>query len=200
MDAADIVHVVDDDEAVRASIRFLLEGAGFQVRTYTGATHLFTVELPAFGCILMDVQMPELDGLILQARLAERGITLPVIVMSGHGDVPIAVQAMKAGAVDFLEKPFEEDDLISAVRRALDQNHANHAAATKKEDASRRLALLTPREREVLDLLVLGRSNKEVARSLGTSPRTIDVHRAHLNQKLGTTTLAELVHLTLAAR
>jgi two-component system response regulator FixJ len=135
-----------------------------------------------------------------QAELQARGSRLPVIVMTGHGDVPVAVRAMKAGAVDFLEKPFEEGQLLAAVTRALDDNHQTLAAAMISTDAAQRIAALTPRERQVLDILVTGKSNKEIAKTLGTSPRTIDVHRARVLQKLAATNLPELVHLVLAAR
>ncbi len=194
------VHVVDDDEAVRDSLRFLLEPEGFEVRTYASAGALLDAELPPAGCVLTDFHMPEIDGLQLQARLAERCIRLPIIVMTGHAEVPVAVRAMKAGAIDFLEKPFADGALLAAVRRALQQNHQALEQDASAAAASRLLALLTPREHEVLDLLVTGKSNKEIAKVLGTSPRTIDVHRARVLQKLQVHTLPDLVRLELAAR
>lgn len=194
------IHVVDDDKAVRDSLRFLLEPDGFDVFTYTSADELLTAELAAAGCVLTDFRMPGMDGLQLQANLAERGASLPVIVMTGHGDVPMAVRAMKAGAVDFLEKPFEHGHLLDAIRRALDRNRCTLEAAARMAEAAERITLLTPREREVLDLLVAGKSNKQIARQLGTSPRTIDVHRARVFHKLQAGSLPDLVHLVLATQ
>ncbi|HEX3995280.1 MAG TPA: response regulator [Acetobacteraceae bacterium] len=195
-----IIHVVDDDDAVRDSLRFLLEPEGWTVRTYGNAMALLDTELGSAGCVLTDFHMPEIDGLELQARLAARGTLLPVIVITGHGDVSAAVRAMRAGAVDFLEKPFSEEDLMNAIRRALEANRCALAASAGVTQAARRIAGLTPREREVLDLLVTGKSNKEMALVLGTSPRTIDVHRARVFQKLDADSIPDLVHLVLAAR
>ncbi len=195
-----IIHVVDDDEAVRDSLRFLLEQEGLAVRTYASAGDLLGVGLALAGCVLTDFRMPVMDGLELQARLAERGIGLPVIVMTGHGDVPVAVRAMKAGAVDFLEKPFADGQLLDAVRRGLRRNLEERAVAANAAMAAQRIAELTPREHEVLDLLVLGKSTKEIAAALGASPRTIDVHRGRVFHKLEAETLPDLVLLVLAAR
>jgi two-component system, LuxR family, response regulator FixJ len=194
------VLVVDDDEAVRDSLRFMLEQEGLVVRTFDSAAAVLCAELPVCGCLLTDFHMPAMDGLQLQGQLAAQGNRLPVIIMTGHGDVPVAVRAMKAGAVDFLEKPFEQAHLLDAIHRALASNQKAVEAAAGVARAAGRLALLTPREQEVLDILVAGRSTKEIARILGTSPRTIDVHRARLFQKLQADTLPELVHLVLAAR
>jgi two-component system response regulator FixJ len=194
------VHVVDDDEAVRDSLRFSLEQEGLAVRTYADAHALLAADLLPTGCVVTDFRMPEIDGLQLQARLAERGVRLPVIVMSAHGDIPVAVRALKAGAVDFLEKPFEDGQLAAAVRQALDANQRALAGAAASADAARRIGTLTPRERDVLELLVTGKSNKEIGRALGTSPRTIDVHRARVLQKLAADSLPDLVHLVLNAR
>ncbi|HET9147460.1 MAG TPA: response regulator [Acetobacteraceae bacterium] len=194
------IHVVDDDAAVRDSLRFLLEQEGWEIRTYDSAMSLMSAELPPEGCVLTDFHMPEIDGLQLQARLSARGVGLPVIIMTGYGDVPAAVRAMKAGAVDFLEKPFREDALLDAVRRALESNRQALDAAASAESAARRIALLTPREREVMELVAAGRSSKEIARILGASPRTIDVHRARVLQKLQAGNLPDLVRLVIAAR
>jgi two-component system response regulator FixJ len=194
------IYVVDDDDAVRDSLRFLLEPEGWTVRTYDSAKALLETELGTAGCVLTDFHMPEIDGLQLQARLAARGSPLPVIVITAHGDIPVAVRAMRAGAVDFLEKPYSEEDLMDAVRRALEANRRVIMAAASATEAVRRIAGLTPRERDVLELLVTGKSNKEMALALGISPRTIDVHRARVFQKLDADTVPELVHLVLASR
>jgi two-component system response regulator FixJ len=200
MEAQPVVHVVDDDDAVRDSLRFLLEAEGYVVRTYSGAQALIEADLPPAGCVITDFQMPGMDGLQLQAALAERGVQLAVVVMTAFGEIPLAVRAMRGGAIDFLEKPFENQSLLEAVRRALMQNKEALQATSQAASAARRISALTPREHEVLDLLVDGKSNKEIARALGTSPRTIDVHRARVFQKLQAGNLPELVHLVLAAR
>ena len=194
-----IVHVVDDDAAVRDSLGLLLESAGFSVRTYGSAT-AFLADLPqhAAGCVLTDVRMPELDGLALQRRLHEQGSRLPVIVMTGHGDVPIAVEALKAGAVDFLEKPFDDEHLLVAVRGALAASQRTDQEAAAAAAIADRLASLTPREREVLERLVAGLPNKTIAYDLGSSPRTVEVHRARVMEKMGARSLPELVRMTIA--
>ncbi len=199
MGAARIIHVVDDDAAVRDSLRLLLESSGLTVRTYSGARLFLTEANDSLGCVLTDVRMPEMDGLELQQRLKERGLRLPVIVMTGQGDIPIAVRAMKAGAVDFLEKPFTEKDLLGAIHRALDESARREALEQKAGEAHHRLAALTPREREVLELLVGGLSTKAIANALGASPRTIEVHRARVFEKLQVHSLPELVRLAMAA-
>lgn len=199
MAEASLVHVVDDDDAVRDSLALLLKSAGFSVRTYNSASALLKVlAIQATGCVLTDVRMPELDGLALQRRLAELGITLPVIVMTGHGDVPIAVEALKAGAADFLEKPFGDAQLLAAVSGALATSQRTREAAAAVADIVARLASLTPREREVLDRLVLGQPNKTIAYDLGSSPRTVEVHRARVMEKMGARSLPELVRMAIA--
>lgn len=198
-DPAPTVHIVDDDDDVRDSMRFLLESAGLAVLAYADAQALLDTDLAPRGCILTDFRMPGLDGLQLQIRLMERGIALPVIVMTAFAEVPTAVRAMKAGAVDFLEKPCDPGVIVDAVRRSLDRNASTLAVATAAAGANRRIAGLTPREREVMDLLVAGHSTKEIARALGASPRTIDVHRARVFQKLQVSSLPDLVHLAMAA-
>ena len=201
MSAVGVVHVVDDDAAVRGSLQFLLESAGLTVLTYARA-EVFLAVAPTLsvGCVLTDVRMPGLGGLELQQHLQALGVLAPVIVMTGHGDIPTAVQAMKDGAVDFLEKPFDDERLIDAVRHALATSEALHAADTTTKAAASRLASLTPREREVLQGLVAGRSNKEIAVELGASPRTIEVHRMRVMEKLQVRSLPELVRLVQAAQ
>lgn len=200
MAEAPLVHVVDDDEAVRDSLALLLETAGFSVRTYASAPALLkALANQATGCVLTDVRMPELDGLALQRRLTELGIRLPVIVMTGHGDVPIAVEALKAGATDFLEKPFDDAQLLAAVSGALVVSRRVSEAASAVAEISARLASLTPREREVLDRLVKGHPNKTIAYDLGSSPRTVEVHRARVMEKMAARSLPDLVRMVIAA-
>jgi two-component system response regulator FixJ len=193
------IHIVDDDPAVADSLRLLLEASGFSVQTHASAAAFMAVAAGLAGCVLTDVQMPGMDGLELQQQLNERGVRLPVIVMTGQGDIPIAVRAMKAGAVDFLEKPVDEARLLEAVGRAMEQGKRLQQAQASAAEAAARLAGLTPREREVLDLLVSGLSNKAVGNELGASPRTIEVHRARILEKLQARSLPELVRLVLAA-
>jgi two-component system response regulator FixJ len=194
-----LIHVVDDDASVRDSLALLLESAGFQVRAYDSAVQFLAAASPGgVGCVLTDVQMPELNGLELQQRMGSLGIRLPVIVMTGHADVPIAVQALKAGAADFLEKPFDDDQLLSAVQRAIAASQRARDEATAVADIAARLATLTPREREVLDRLVAGQPNKTIAYDLGSSPRTVEVHRARVMEKMHARSLAELVRMTIA--
>jgi two-component system response regulator FixJ len=200
MSLRQVVHVVDDDAAVRSSLRFLLESAGIAVETHaTAEAVLRAVETLRAGCVLTDVRMPGLDGIALQRRLQEAGYRIPVIVMTGHGDVPTAVQAMKDGALDFLEKPFDDEALLAAVRRALEAARAMHAADEVSAAVASRLAMLTPREREVLEGMVAGQPSKAIARDLGTSPRTIEVHRMRVMEKLQVRSLPELVRLVQAA-
>ncbi len=195
------VHVVDDDEAVRASLQFLLESAGLTVCTHASAeAFLACAGQAAVGCVLTDVRMPGLGGLELQERLHTAGHTFPVIVMSGHGDVPTAVRALKDGALDFLEKPFDDDQLLAAIRKALSAGAAARAAAAAAAAAAHRLAALTPREREVLAGLVAGQGSKAIALDLGTSPRTVEVHRTRVMAKLQVRSLPELVRLVAAAQ
>ena len=190
---------MDDDPAMRDSLRLLLEASGFVVRTFDSAGALLAASPTGPGCVLTDVRMPDIDGLALLRRLREEGNSLPVIVMTGQGDIAIAVQAMKAGAVDFLEKPFEDTLLFEAIGRALEQSERLWAIAATSEDAASRLATLTPREREVFDHLVSGLPNKAIANTLGASPRTIEVHRARVFEKLRANSLPDLVRLLLAA-
>jgi two-component system response regulator FixJ len=199
-DPTRIVHIVDDDEAIRQSIGFLLRKSGYAVETYpSGTQFLKAATRKTRGCVLLDVRMPDLDGLEVQARLAQSGITLPVIMLTGHGDVTLAVRAIKAGAIEFLEKPFERTALLAAIETAL-----AHAARTNREqlaavDARIRLAALTPRERDVLDGMVLGRPNKLIAFDLDIATRTVEVHRANLMDKLAARSLSDVLRIAFAA-
>jgi len=193
------IHIVDDDAAMRDSLGMLLSASGFTVRTHADAQTFLAEGLSGVDCVLTDVRMPDIDGLELLRRLHERDLRLPVIVMTGQGDIAIAVRAMKAGAVDFLEKPFSDDALFEAIDRAVEQGARLREIAATSADAAARLATLTPREREVLDLLVDGLPNKAIANALGASPRTIEVHRARVLEKLRANSLPELVRLVLAA-
>jgi two-component system response regulator FixJ len=195
-----IVHLVDDDEAIRRSAGFMLKTSGYKVSAYPSGVELLKEgkDLPP-GCILLDVRMPEMDGLQVQEALKERGIGHPVIVMTGHGDVTVAVQAMKAGAVDFIEKPFEKAVLLSAIEEGFSRiEHAGRSRA-RAEEAQVRLQALTPRERDVLEGLVRGYPNKTIAYDLDISPRTVEIHRANLMSKLGVASLSEALRIAFAA-
>lgn len=189
------VHIVDDDPAVRRSLKRLLHSAGFATMAYESAsTVLDAAAGMSVGCLLLDVRMPGMDGIELLSLLNERGSHPPVIMMTGHGDVQMAVRAMKAGAVDFIEKPFSHESLLAAIEAALarpSRTIRGHEVA----EASGRIAALSRREREVLDALVAGRSNKAIAHDLGISVRTVEVHRAHMLERLRTRSLAEAVRL-----
>lgn len=199
MSTEDAIHVIDDDLSVRDSLRALLESAGYTVKDYASATAFLADRQPHAGCLVSDIRMPEMDGLELQEDLARRGIAIPVIIMTGHGDVPLAVRAMKAGAVDFLEKPFDDETMLVSVHRALELGKQKHDQLAEARAAQDLLALLTPRERHVLDQLVAGRSNKVAAYELGISPRTIEIHRARIMDKMNARSLSDLVRTALAA-
>jgi two-component system, LuxR family, response regulator FixJ len=200
MTGPSLVHVVDDDQGVRESLAFLLQSAGLTVRTYDSAAAFLAVAKGlASGCVLTDVRMPgEMDGLALQRHLAALGGSLAVVVMTGHADVPIAVEALKAGARDFLEKPFDEDRLLTVVREALAASQHAEEEVQVSAGTVARIASLTPREREVLQRLVAGQPNKTIAYDLGTSPRTVEVQRARVMEKMGARSLADLVRMVLA--
>jgi FixJ family two-component response regulator len=188
------VFVVDDEEGMRRALTRLLQAEGLVVRSFATADELLAaLEGESPGCVLLDVAMPGLDGLQLQQRLAERGTRLPIVFLTGHGDIPMSVQAIKAGAVDFLTKPVRRDNLLRAVRAALDQAAALRAAAQADADLRSRLAQLTPREREVLGHVIAGKLNKVIAADLGTSEQTIKVHRGRVMEKIGVASVAELV-------
>jgi two-component system response regulator FixJ len=194
------VHVIDDDEAVRESIDFLLRSAGLSVRTYdSAASFLDAVPKVTAGCIITDVRMPGLSGIDLLRRLQEMQIGLPVIVITGHGDVPLAVEAMRCGAVDFLEKPFDDDVLLTSVRSALNRSEESAAIESERADIRARIAALTQRERDVLEGLVAGHPNKIIAFKLEISPRTVEIYRANLMTKMKAGSLSELVRMALVA-
>jgi len=193
------VFVVDDDAYVRDSIRVLLESENFAVQDYASAKQFLAEQVVQGGCLIADIRMPEMDGLALQEEIVKRGVDLPVIFITGHGDVPLAVRAMKAGAVDFLEKVFDGATLLASVRRALEsRTHARNVAAEMKT-AKKLVALLTPREHQVLVHLVAGHSNKIAAYELGISPRTVEIHRAHIIDKMNANNLSDVVRIALTA-
>ena len=198
MPSSQVVHVIDDDVAVRQSLAFLLSTEGFAVRVYDSAV-TFLKELPRAqaGCVVTDIRMPDMDGLELQRHLREIKSGFPVIVITGHGDVPLAVEAMKAGAVDFIEKPFEDDILLSAIRVALSRNVKDNERLARLAAIRGRLNLLSAREREVLGGLVAGKPNKIIAYDLGISARTVEVYRANVMTKMQADSLSELVRMAL---
>ena len=195
-----LVHVVDDDEAMRQSLEFLLNAEGFTVRLYDSAKSLLRgfSDLPS-GCILTDIRMPEIDGLELLRRIRASGRALPVIVMTGHGDVPMAVEAMKLGAHDFLEKPFEDEALFRALRSVSPRPDAKGSTDPMLEQFKTRLGTLSERERQVLDGIIAGEPNKVIARNLNISPRTVEIYRAKLMSKLQASSVSELVRWAVRA-
>ena len=195
-----VVHVIDDDEAMRESLSFLLDTAGFDARTYDSAVQfLAKADAAEPGCIVTDVRMPEMNGLELVRRLKERGALHPVIVITGHGDVPLAVEAMKAGVVDFLEKPFNDDTLLAAIRAALETSGRSTEQEAEKRRFNEMLNALSPRETDVLRGVVAGKPNKIIAYELGISPRTVEVYRANVMTKTQAGGLSELVRMALLA-
>jgi len=195
-----LIHIVDDEESIRRSAGFMLKTCGFAVRTWSsGVAFLKEVRHVEPGCILLDVRMPEMDGLEVQRTLAERGVTMPVVVLTGHGDISIAVRAMKAGAVDFIEKPFEKATLLAAIEAAFDRLGEARMQSARAADAAVLLASLTPRERDVLAGLAQGLPNKTIAYDLNISPRTVEVHRANLMTKLEVRSLSEALRIAFAA-
>ena len=193
------VHVIDDDLAMRESVEFLLSSAGYDVELYETAQAFLDLSEPTFGCILSDVRMPGIDGLDLLKRLKSSGSKLPVLIMTGHGDVPLAVEAMKLGAIDFIEKPFDDDRLIGLIEAALKQARDGARSEAVIQDIAARVASLSPRERQVMDGLVAGMSNKVIAREFDISPRTIEVYRANVMTKMQAASLSELVRMAMRA-
>lgn len=200
MSASSLVHVIDDDDAVRDSTAFLLRAAKIDVRTYESATAFLDATAGGEpGCIVTDVRMSGISGIDLLRRLKERGSTVPVIVITGHGDIQLAVEAMKLGAVDFLEKPFDDEVLLASVKSALGQLEKSAKRETERAELNNRLAALSTREREVLEGLVAGKPNKIIAYDLGISPRTVEIYRAHVMTKMNAGSLSELVRMALLA-
>ena len=200
-DGEKLVHVVDDDDSVRRSVGFMLKTSGYKVCSYASGTEILKVAKDLQpGCVLLDIRMPDMDGLEVQEALQERGVTLPIIIMTGHGDVPLSVRAMKAGAIDFIEKPFEKQVLIAAVEEGFATLKRADSARDRSKDAVVRLQVLTAREREVLDGLAQGLPNKTIAYDLGISPRTVEIHRANLMTKLSVRSLSEALRVAFAVQ
>lgn len=195
------VHLVDDDDAIRRSAGFLLKTSGFLVVSYaSGDAFLAHAKSAVPGCVLLDIRMPGMDGLEVQQAMIDRGIALPVVMLTGHGDVTLAVRAMKAGAVDFLEKPFEKTALLGAVEKAFDRLRQGDRLQMSAADATLQLASLTGRERDVVAGLIQGHPNKTIAFDLGISSRTVEIHRANLMRKLGATSLSDVLQIAFAAK
>ena len=195
-----VVHVIDDDEALRESLAFLLRAAQLEVKSYASA-RTFLDELPdeSLGCVITDVRMPEISGIDLLRRLKDLKIGVPVIVVTGHGDVALAVEAMKIGAADFFEKPFDDELLLASVRSALQEQEGQKKRYAERAEIESRIAALSPRERDVLRGLVEGRANKQIAFDLGISPRTVESYRANLMNKMQADSLSDLVRMALVA-
>jgi two-component system response regulator FixJ len=195
-----VVHVIDDDDAVRDSLTFLLRTVGIEVQSYPSAgAFLDAVAGAQLKCVITDVRMPGMSGIDLLRRLRELKIDVPVIVITGHGDVPLAVEAMKIGAADFLEKPFDDDTLLASVRSALERQNGDAKRSSERADIEARMSALSKRERDVLGGLIAGHANKQIAFDLGISPRTVEIYRANLMNKMQAGSLSELVRMALIA-
>ena len=195
------VHIVDDDEAMRDSLKWLLESRGLKAELYPSAEAFLNAFSSDFcGCLVLDVRMPGMNGLDLHRELQARASTLPVIFITGHGDVPMAVSALKNGAADFIEKPFNDRDMLGLIESCMKQDRAAAAKRTENASVTQRLDSLTQREREVLGLIVAGKLNKQIADQLGISIKTVEVHRSRVMEKMGAASVAELVRLTLKAQ
>lgn len=196
---AGIVHIVDDDEGLRSSLALLIESVGLRASAFgSAADFLEHYRSEEQGCLILDIRMPGMSGLDLQEELNRRGVVLPVIFITGHGDVPMAVSAMKHGAFDFIQKPFRDQQVLDCVNRALQADAELRRALVEKDELRRRVAQLTPREREVMHLIVDGRANKVIAMDLKLSERTVEIHRARVMEKMGVRSVAQLVKMVLA--
>jgi two-component system response regulator FixJ len=195
----DIVHVIDDDDDARDALAFLLKTAKLSVETYASAEPFLAVARDAGGVVVTDVRMPEIDGMELIRRLADMGVHTPIIVMTGHGDIALAVEAMKAGVHDFIEKPYDDETMLGAIRTALAQGSAEDVRQGERAEFVRRIDSLSPRERQVLDGLVAGKPSKVIAYDLDISPRTIEIYRAHVMTKTQARSLSELVRMAMVA-
>jgi FixJ family two-component response regulator len=194
-----LIHVVDDDSAMRDSLGWLLESAGYRIALHASAEcFLQSADIDRGACVVLDVRMPGSSGLAVQETLIERNVTLPIIFVTGHGDVPMAVHAIKRGAVDFIEKPFNDDALLALISSTVKSHERVQAARAARGVVAARLATLSPREREVMDCVIAGKLNKIIADELGISIKTVEVHRARVMQKLGVSSVAELVQAMLA--
>ena len=195
------VFIVDDDEAVRNSLRLLVKSVGLTAATFASAQEFLSSYDPSHpGCLVLDVRMPGMSGIELQQHLNLRGAVIPVIFITGHGDIPMAVEAMQQGAFDFLQKPFRDQDLIDRIQRALEKDRASRVELSERQRIRERRDSLTPREREVLELVTSGKPNKVMAADLGLSQRTVEIHRARVMEKMGASSLAQLVRMVLDLR
>jgi RNA polymerase sigma factor (sigma-70 family) len=200
MTKSETVFVVDDDQAMRKSLKWLIESVGMQVESYASADEFIRNYYPGrSGCLLLDVRMPGMSGLDLQEQFIRQNIKIPIIIITGHGDVPMAVRAMKAGAVDFIEKPFNDEFLLDSIRKALALDVQQRTFQAQRAEIATRLAHLTPREHEVMEMVTNGKSNKEIANQLGVSTKTVEAHRARVMEKMEADSLAELVRMVMAA-
>jgi two-component system response regulator FixJ len=198
--AARAVHIIDDDEGLRESLAFLLRAAQLEVRSFDSAkTFLDALPDASVGCVITDIRMPDMSGIELLRRLKELKVGIPVIVITGHGDVALAVEAMKIGAADFFEKPFDDDLLVASVRAALRQQEDQTKRGVERAEIEHRISTLSPREKDVLAGLVEGRANKQIAFDLGISPRTVEIYRANLMNKMQANSLSDLVRMALLA-
>lgn len=200
-ETTETVFVVEDDEAVRDSLELLLKSSDKGVKTYpTANAFLEDYSDDMAGCIVLDIRMPGMDGMELQRRLNEKNSILPIIFVTGHGDVPMAVDAMKQGAVDFIQKPYREEDLLKKIEEALEQDREQRKTLGQKQEIQRRINMLTPRETEIMDRMIAGQANKVIAIELDISQRTVEIHRSRVMHKMGTHSLAHLVRMVMSVK